>query len=88
MTDIVKIKARIGGADGAVKTFKGRTAWALSQLLNAGESGCTPITHPGPRWSDYVFKLRRDGVVVETTKHIAALMPATMPGICSARRSP
>lgn len=29
--------------------------------------GCTPIDHPRPRWSDYVFKLkRRYGLSIET----------------------
>lgn len=46
--------------------LEGRRAWALDQLLRAGEGGCTPITHPGPRWSDYVFKLRGDGIDIET----------------------
>jgi len=44
----------------------GREAWAMRQLVRAGTGGCTPITHPGPRWSDYVFKLRRNGFVLET----------------------
>lgn len=37
----------------------GRDAWALGELILAGETGCTPITTPGPRWSGYIFKLRR-----------------------------
>ena len=41
-------------------------AWTLGQLIAAGPTGCTPITHPAPRWSDYVFKLRREGVSIET----------------------
>ena len=44
----------------------GREEWALSHLLAAGSHGCTPIDTPGPRWSDYVFKLRRRGIDVET----------------------
>jgi hypothetical protein len=45
----------------------GRDEWALSELIEAGAVGCTPITHPGPRWSAYVFKLkRRYGLVIET----------------------
>jgi hypothetical protein len=47
-------------------TFMGRDAWALDNLMRAGERGCTPIDTPGPRWSHYVFKLRRAGVNVET----------------------
>lgn len=53
-----------GGA--VVVTFKGRDAWALCQLIAVGERGCTPIDHPGPRWSGYVHKLRRAGIAVET----------------------
>jgi hypothetical protein len=37
----------------------GRDAWALGELILAGETGCTPITTPGPRWSGYIFKLKR-----------------------------
>ena len=44
----------------------GREEWALSQFLAAGDLGCTPIDTPGPRWSDYVFKLRRRGIDVAT----------------------
>lgn len=52
--------------DDRTKTFEGRMAWTLGQLIEAGPTGCTPITHPAPRWSDYVFKLRREGVSIET----------------------
>jgi hypothetical protein len=44
----------------------GREEWALSHLLAAGGTGCTSISHPGPRWSDYVFKLRRRGIDITT----------------------
>lgn len=52
--------------DPTPRIFKGRDAWALGNLIAAGEKGCTPIDHPGPRWSHYVFKLRRGGVGVVT----------------------
>jgi hypothetical protein len=52
--------------DGSPITIKGRDAWALVNLIEAGEKGCTPLTTPGPRWSGYVHKLRRAGLVVET----------------------
>jgi hypothetical protein len=52
--------------DGRTVTVEGRQAWALKELIAAGQAGCTPITHPGPRWSDYVFKLRRQGLIIET----------------------
>ena len=46
--------------------LKGREEWALCHLLAAGDEGCTPIDTPGPRWSDYVFKLRRRGIDIAT----------------------
>lgn len=47
-------------------TVKGRDRWALESLIRAGRKGCTPIDHPGPRWSAYVFNLRGAGVEIET----------------------
>jgi len=47
-------------------SLEGREAWALAALIVAGPEGCTPITHPGPRWSSYVHKLRRRGFNIET----------------------
>ena len=52
--------------DGKPMTVIGRDAWALRNLVNAGAVGCTPIDHPGPRWSHYVFKLRGFGFLIET----------------------
>lgn len=47
-------------------TLSGRDAWALRQLIAAGDVGCTPIHQPAPRWSAYVFNLRAMGIDVET----------------------
>lgn len=47
-------------------TVKGRDAWALLQLMTAGEKGCTPIDNPGPRWSAYIHNLRNLGIAIET----------------------
>ena len=44
----------------------GRDRWALECLLAAGARGCTPIDTPGPRWSGYVFNLRKAVVDIET----------------------
>lgn len=66
MNDIVKLQIRVGGSEGRTLSVKGRDAWALDALLRAGERGVTPIERPAPRWSQYVFKLRRAGLVVET----------------------
>lgn len=65
MGNVKQITARIGEY-GPTVTVKGRDAWALDRLLAAGPAGCTPITQPAPRWSHYVFKLRKAGVTVET----------------------
>jgi hypothetical protein len=47
------------GEDVRTITPAGRDAWALGELITAGGEGCTPIDHPGPRWSGYIFKLKR-----------------------------
>lgn len=53
--------------DGAPFSVQGRDAWALLELIRAGQRGCTPIDNPGPRWSAYVFKLKRKhGLDIET----------------------
>ena len=53
--------------DGSTFTVIGRIAWALDALVKAGPKGCTPIDTPGPRWSSYVHRLRRDhGLAIET----------------------
>ncbi|HZQ01664.1 MAG TPA: hypothetical protein VFB13_19120 [Reyranella sp.] len=54
------------GSEPVFMDLAGREAWALANLVAAGPDGCTPIDTPGPRWSDYVFKLRRRGIDVAT----------------------
>jgi len=44
----------------------GRDRWALEALIAAGRRGCTPIDTPGPRWSGYVYNLRKLSVPIET----------------------
>ena len=61
MPNIENITVRIV-ASGIVLRFRGRDACALHCLIIASETGCTSICHPGPRWSGYVFKLRRAGL--------------------------
>lgn len=65
MSQKLKVLARVE-PDGGVHEVIGRDAWALLNLIQAGERGCTPIDTPGPRWSHYVFKLRRAGFIIET----------------------
>jgi hypothetical protein len=52
--------------NGETLSFVGRAAWALAKLATAGRNGCTPIDHPGPRWSHYTWLLRKAGLDVET----------------------
>jgi hypothetical protein len=59
-----KIKVRL--PDGSQQSFIGREAWTLRHLVNAGSTGVTTIDHPAPRWSHYVYKLRRAGLVITT----------------------
>ena len=54
--------------DGSRQTFQGREAWTLRHLLNAGSSGITTLEQPAPRWSHYVFKLRKAGLVISTDR--------------------
>jgi hypothetical protein len=44
----------------------GRVRWALERLCAAGETGCTPLVQPAPRWSGYIHDLRKLGVSIET----------------------
>ncbi len=57
----------VGDLAGRDLKLKGRNAWALAELVKAGERGCTPIDNPGPRWSGYVHNLRRKhGLIIDT----------------------
>lgn len=47
-------------------SLSGRLAWTIFQLVRASQRGCTPVTQPAPRWSDYVFQLRNLGFDIET----------------------
>ena len=50
-------------------TPRGRDAWALGELIAARADGCTPITHVGPRWSHYIWKLRTVyGLAIESVE--------------------
>ncbi len=51
---------------GACQTFTGREAWTLRHLIEAGSRGVTTIDQPAPRWSHYIFKLRKAGLVITT----------------------
>lgn len=63
-TTRLRITARLL-PDGMAFSVQGRDAWALMELIRAGQKGCTPIDHPSPRWSAYVLK-RKHGLDIET----------------------
>ena len=53
-------KVRTATGESSFFYIKGRERWALENLIRAGKHGCTPIDHPGPRWSAYVHSLRHE----------------------------
>jgi hypothetical protein len=48
--------------------LRGREAWTLASLLEAGEGGLTPLERPAPRWSAYVHTLRKRGLAIDTVE--------------------
>lgn len=52
--------------DGRWQQTHGRDAWALLNFIAKGDAGITPIDTPAPRWSAYVFNLRKLGLEIET----------------------
>jgi len=60
---VVRVRVEL---DGRTITVVGRDAWALQKPIEAGDAGVTPLDAPGPRWSGYVHKLRKAGLVIET----------------------
>lgn len=52
--------------EGSLLTVKGQDAWALLELIKAGDDGIAPLDTPGPRWSGYVHQLRKAGLVIAT----------------------
>ena len=47
-------------------TVRGRAAWALDALIERGQRGLTTLENPAPRWSHYIYLLRRQGIAIET----------------------
>lgn len=56
------------GEEPFVLKVRGREAWALQCLAEAGSRGCTPIEQPASRWSSYVHNLRGHRVPIETVR--------------------
>jgi hypothetical protein len=62
------LKVRIDAGNAVVVV--GRAAWALLELLAAGDTGCTYTDNPAPRWSGYVHELRKLGVTIDTLQEV------------------
>lgn len=63
----MKIKAMIETGDAPLTlNLRGRLAWAMLELVKAGDTGITPLHNPAPRVSHYVMCLRRKGVAIDT----------------------
>jgi hypothetical protein len=57
--------------EGPIFTATGRDAWALLELCRSGLQGCTTNESPGPRWSAYIFNLKRKhGLHIETLHEV------------------
>lgn len=65
LTNVYLIYPEVGSEPFVIEA-KGREAWALDRLIEAGSRGCTPIEQPAPRWSAYVHRLRALGVPIDT----------------------
>lgn len=50
------------------RTFEleGHIGWTMAQLANAGAQGVATIENPAPRWSAYVYSLRKLEIQIET----------------------
>jgi hypothetical protein len=64
-SNIVELHVQRTDTDETLK-LKGREAWTLTSLIEAGERGLTPLDRPAPRWSGYVYALRKRGLVIDT----------------------
>jgi hypothetical protein len=68
---VVRLRVAIQGEDLLAAreiTISGRPAWTLDWLLERGAQGITSIERPAFRLSDYIFKLKKHGLDIET-KH-------------------
>lgn len=52
--------------DDTWQSVGGRDAWALQQLVAAGNNGITTLQNPAPRMSAYIHNLRNLGVLIDT----------------------
>lgn len=62
----LSVLVRVGSIDRDQIELRGRAAWALLQLVAAESKGVTALERVGPRWSAYVFDLRKAGIPILT----------------------
>lgn len=63
----MKIQARIeDGERPRVVEVRGRMAWTLARLAEAGVRGVTSLEEPAPRLAAYVHRLRQQGFPIDT----------------------
>lgn len=60
------LKVQVDGR--LVVMIRGRAAWALVQLIDAGAAGCSYIDSPAPHWPGYIHQLRNIGVVIDSIR--------------------
>ena len=54
--------------DGHTVWVCGRAAWALKRLKKAAAASCAVFDIRAPRWSSYVHRLRKLGLVIDTVR--------------------
>jgi hypothetical protein len=64
--EVVELHVCVDG--GPTKRVRGRDAWLLKRLIDAGDRGVTTIELPAPRVSHYLWKLRQAGISIETIR--------------------
>ena len=62
----MKIKIIFHGDDDRELILKGRSAWTLSKLKEAGQRGITVLDNPAPALACYIHKLRLQGIEIST----------------------
>ena len=79
---VVELHARVD--DKPPQTFRGRFAWTLDALLQAGDAGCTPISRPAPRW---IITSGGSAATAFPSKRSMRGMPGRLPGSMRAMSS-
>src|SRR4051794_30988883 len=65
---VTRLVLKVQINSGSIVVVVGRAAWALLELLAAGDTGCSYIDKAAPRWSSYIHKLRKMDLVIDTVR--------------------